>query len=77
MLSWTWYPTLALAVVFTPLLFPTGRLLSPRWRSLAWLAGAATSAFTVLAALKADLVVGDDDLGKHHVITNPIGIAGR
>ena len=74
--SWTWYPTLALAVVFTPLLFPTGRLLSPRWRSLAWLAGAATSAFTVLAALKADLVVGDDDLGKHHVITNPIGIAG-
>ena len=74
--SWTWYPTLALAVVFTPLLFPTGRLLSPRWRSLAWLAGAATAAFTVLAALKADLVVGDDDLGKHHVITNPIGIAG-
>jgi hypothetical protein len=43
---------------------------------LAWLAGAAPSAFTVLAALKADLVVGDDDLGKHHVITNPIGIAG-
>ena len=74
--SWTWYPTLALAVVFTPLLFPTGRLLSPRWRSLAWLAGAATAAFTVLAALKADLVVGDDDLSKHHVITNPIGIAG-
>ena len=69
--------SLALAVVFTPCCFPpTGRLLSPRWRSLAWLAGAATSAFTVLAALKADLVVGDDDLSEHHVITNPIGIAG-
>jgi hypothetical protein len=74
--SWTWYPTLALAVVFTPLLFPTGRLLSPRWRSLAWLAGAATAAFTVLAALKADLVVGDPGLGTHQMITNPIGIAG-
>jgi hypothetical protein len=74
--SWPWYPTLALALIFTPLLFPTGRLLSPRWRPLAWLAGAATAAFTVLAALKADLVLGDPDLGKHHVIKNPIGIAG-
>jgi hypothetical protein len=74
--SWPWYPTLGLALVFTPLLFPTGHLLSPRWRSLAWLAGAATGVFTVLAALKADLVLGDPDLGTHHVITNPIGIAG-
>jgi hypothetical protein len=39
-------------------------------------AGAATAAFTVLAALKAELVLGDPDLGTHHVITNPIGIAG-
>jgi hypothetical protein len=74
--SWPWYPTLGLALVFTPLLFPTGHLLSPRWRPLAWLAGAATAVFTVLAALKADLVLGNDDLGKHHVIANPIGVAG-
>jgi hypothetical protein len=74
--SWPWYPTLGLALVFTPLLFPTGHPLSPRWRSLAWLAGAATGVFTVLAALKADLVLGNDDLDKHHVIANPIGVAG-
>jgi hypothetical protein len=30
----------------------------------------------VLAALKADLVVGDPGLGTHQMITNPIGIAG-
>ena len=73
--SWPWYPALALALVFTPLLFPTGHLLSPRWRSLAWLAGAATAAFTVLAALRAELEF-DIGLGKHHVIANPIGVTG-
>jgi hypothetical protein len=50
--SWTWYPTLALTVVFTPLLFPTGRLLSPRWRLVAWPAVAVTAAITVLAAMQ-------------------------
>jgi hypothetical protein len=55
LLGGTWYLTMALALVFTPLLFPTGRLLSPRWRPIAWLAGAATAAFMVLAALKPDL----------------------
>jgi MFS family permease len=69
--SWPWYPTLALALVFTPFLFPTGHLLSPRWRPIAWLAGVATAVFTVLAALQAEL-----DLGSDQVIANPIGIAG-
>jgi hypothetical protein len=69
--SWPWWLVLVLAVVFTPLLFPTGRLLSPRWRPAAWLAGAATASLTVLSALQANLgPVGDP------VAANPIGIAG-
>ena len=37
--SWVSYPCFGLTVLFTLLLFPTGRLLSPRWRPIAWLAG--------------------------------------
>jgi hypothetical protein len=67
--SWTWYPTLALTLAFTPLLFPTGRPLTPRWRPVAWLAGASTAAFTLLAAVQPTLTVGD------RVVDNPLGLA--
>jgi hypothetical protein len=69
--AWSsWYPTVALAVVFTPLLFPTGRLLSPRWRPVAWLAGAATVAIVALAVLQPTFV-----LESGRTVDNPIGIA--
>jgi hypothetical protein len=68
--SWPWYPAIALALIFTPLLFPTGRLLSSRWRPIAWLAGVATAAWMVLGALGPEL-----DLARDHAIANPIGVA--
>jgi hypothetical protein len=68
--SWPWYLVLALALIFAPLLFPTGRLLSPRWWPVAWLAGAATALLTVLAALQAEL-----EPVPGRLIPNPIGIA--
>jgi hypothetical protein len=67
--SWAWYPTITLVLLFTPLLFPDGRPPSPRWRPLAWLAGATTAAFTLLAALQPTLELG---AGR---VANPIGVA--
>jgi hypothetical protein len=68
--SWTWFLTVFIAFVFTMFLFPTGRLLSPRWRPAAWLAVAVAAAFTVLAALQPSLDVDGQ------VVSNPIGVAG-
>jgi hypothetical protein len=37
--SWIWVLALMPTVTFFPLLFPTGRPLSPRWRPMVWLSG--------------------------------------
>jgi hypothetical protein len=50
--GWHWNLTISLTLVFTALLFPTGRLPSPRWRPLAWLAGLTTAALVLLGALQ-------------------------
>jgi hypothetical protein len=68
--SWWWYPTLALVLVFTPLLFPTGRLLSARWRPVAVAAGVGTATIIALSVLQPTFQ--DED----HPIRNPIGITG-
>jgi hypothetical protein len=70
--SWVSYPWFGLTVLFTLLLFPTGRLLSPRWRPIAWLAGILIAVATTVVALQPELPLQDEQ----HAIPNPIGIAG-
>jgi hypothetical protein len=68
--SWWWYPTLVLVLVFTPLLFPTGRLLSTRWRPVVVVAAAGTAVIITLSALQPTLQNED------HPVRNPVGLAG-
>ena len=70
--AWFWYPLLALAVVYLPLLFPDGRLLSRRWIPVAVVPGIGTLSIAVLGALVDTLHVE----GVHYRIDNPIGIEG-
>jgi hypothetical protein len=70
--DWTWYIWLTLAGIFLPLLFPNGRVLSPRWRPVLWLG---------LAALALSVVGAAFEPGRLHVdspvpVENPVGIGG-
>jgi hypothetical protein len=65
--SWVWIPVVAL-LAFATLLFPNGRLPSPRWRPFAWFVGVAAVGGIVAVALLPGPV---SELGP---IENPLGI---
>jgi hypothetical protein len=68
-------PALATVVVFVPLLFPDGRLLSPRWR---WVAGFAIVAIVISiipAAFQPGPLSNFDGKNGAAMIPNPLGIA--
>jgi hypothetical protein len=69
--GWLWIPISTLLVVFVPLLFPTGRVLSPRWRFPAWFA----IPFIVLAGIGNAFVPGP--VSGLHGINNPMGLVGQ
>ncbi|CCG02003.1 sensor histidine kinase [Blastococcus saxobsidens] len=70
--SWYWYVVLGLLFVYLPLLFPDGRLPSPRWRPVAVLPGAALATACVLGMLTGTLSGQEVD----YRIDNPIGVDG-
>ena len=66
--SWAWIPAIVPAFTILPLLFPTGRTLSTRWRVLLWtalVAGAATLLGTALVP---------GPLADFPTVVNPIAI---
>ena len=70
LILWIWIPTTLLPLTFLLLLFPDGRLPSPRWRPVAWSAGLATAWYIVSTAL--DPAPSADP----HPRPNPFGLQG-
>jgi hypothetical protein len=67
--QWWWDPMLGLILVFTPLLFPTGRLLSARWRPVAVAAALAGAAIVMLNVLQPSITLQN----RNVAVRNPVG----
>jgi hypothetical protein len=67
-----WYLWLYLSTVMLPLLFPDGRLISPRWRVAFWI-GIAALACTLASVV---LTPGPLDVESPSGIPNPTGVEG-
>jgi MFS family permease len=65
--NWAWVPAVLLMLVFVPLLFPTGRPPSPRWRIVAWAAAASGVLMVAGQALAPGL------LENYDWVENPLG----
>ena len=66
--NWAWLFAIVPAGTFLPLLFPTGRPLTPRWVAVVWLAAAAVTLSFVGSAFKAGPLDGAP------AVDNPLGI---
>lgn len=66
--NWAWLPAFVPAFTFLPLLFPTGRPCSPRWRPLVWVAALAATVGVIAGALR------PGPLDGAQAVDNPFGI---
>ncbi len=70
--GWVYAPMVTALVVWLPLTFPTGRLLSSRWRLVAWAGGL----FMVLAVISNGLLPGSSQVQGISRVRNPFALAG-
>ena len=68
-LSW---PVTIVVLLVLPLLFPTGRLPSPRWRPVAWLTGVILLVTIFARSFRPGFLI----VSEVPVVANPLGIAG-
>src|SRR5829696_9390008 len=66
--GWAWIPLVYVPTSFLLLLFPDGRLLSPRWRPVAWCAGIGIVGFIATIALE------PGPLEDYPQLVNPYGV---
>ncbi len=69
-LAWLWILPLSIALIYLPLLFPTGGLLTGRWRAVAWLGALGIVAFSVALAF------APGPIRQASFIDNPFGVSG-
>ena len=67
--TWPWVLAIGTLLTFLFLLFPDGRLASPRWRPVAWASGAAIAIVCISSALMPGRLEGTP-------AKNPIGVPG-
>ena len=68
--NWSWIPVVVPLFTMVPLLFPTGAPLTPRWRSVVWVAAGAGSVLLVSSAF------APGPLENYPWVDNPFGIDG-
>jgi hypothetical protein len=66
--NWVWILAVAPIFIFIPLLFPTGRPLSPRWRGAVWGTSVMVAAFVLASALRSG------PLENYTAVDNRLGV---
>lgn len=70
LLAWMWAPAIGIALIYLPLFFPTGHLLSPRWRGVVVLGTIA------LVLFSAALGFLPGAIEQATFVDNPLGLTG-
>jgi hypothetical protein len=68
----SWMPFILVPCTFVPLLFPDGHLLSPRWRWVAWCAGAGIAGVFITTGLAPGPLEDQPQLGNPYGIDTPL-----